>query len=113
MDAICQYPTRIFNYLCIDVADLRYYDVGFKKKEDVVNFQLHYLIGKNLIRKTIPEKENRKFQFRYGLFCSDTFYNSKRPLAPQGSTNPFEETGSPISSSDTFPRYFFKAVFIM
>ena len=30
-------------------------------------------------------------------------YNSNRPLAPQGSTRPFEETGKPISSAFTVP----------
>ena len=30
-------------------------------------------------------------------------YSSKRPLAPQGSTSPFEETGKPISSAFTVP----------
>lgn len=30
-------------------------------------------------------------------------YNSNRPLAPHGSTSPFEDTGSPISSAVIFP----------
>ena len=30
-------------------------------------------------------------------------YRSNRPLAPQGSTSPLDDTGSPISSAATVP----------
>ena len=38
---------------------------------------------------------------------------SQRPDAPQGSTSPLEDTGSPISSAVTVPSYFSNAVAII
>ena len=38
------------------------------------------------------------------------YFDSQRPEAPQGSTSPLEDTGSPISSAVTMPSYFFITV---
>ena len=42
-----------------------------------------------------------------GTIC---YLDSQRPEAPHGRTSPFEDTGSPISSADTIPLYFFMTV---
>lgn len=41
------------------------------------------------------------------------YFPSKRPLAPQGSTSPVSDTGSPISFEVVVPSKSFKAVLII
>ena len=51
-------------------------------------------------------KDSREADFPAGETHKDAnsqFYRSNRPLAPQGSTNPLEDTGRPISSARIVP----------
>ena len=69
-----------------------------EKKENIVIYCVfikrpQYFIENNEILRLI-------------YFRTDYQILSKRPLAPQGSTSPFEETGRPISLAVTLPSNF-------
>ena len=67
------------------------------------------------------DKNKRRAYLYASAFCFWTwsllvllvYFPSKRPLAPQGSTSPVSDTGSPISFEVVVPSKSFKAVLIM